>query len=214
MLPQNIRGAIFDLDGTLFDSMQVWAKIDALFFAKRNMQEPPDYQSVIKHLNLPDAARYTRARFSLPDSEEDIIKEWTSDVALSYQNDVILKPYAKEFLLLLKERGVKSGVATSSTARLYLPVFERCGIARLFETVVTTEQTKPKTFPDVYVETARRLGVSPHECAVFEDILTGIESATSAGFYVVAVQDDSSLGDEHALRALADEYIVSFSELL
>ena len=210
----NLRGAIFDLDGTLFDSMQVWAKIDALFFSKRNMPQPPDYQDIIKHLNFPDAARYTKERFALPDSEEEIMREWTTDVTLAYKNEVLLKPYAKELLLFLHERGVKLGVATSSKAELYLPVFERCEIAHLFTAVVTTEQTKPKTFADVYLETARRLCVEPHRCAVFEDIVTGAKSAKAAGFYTVAVQDDASYGDEKELKSVAHEFITSFSELL
>lgn len=213
-LLKEIRGAIFDLDGTLFDSMQIWMEVDKAFFQKRNIPMPDSYQGVIKSLNFPEAAHYTKTQFSLAESEEEIMREWSDMTARAYEHDVALKPFAKEYLTLLREQGVKIGVATSSKQALYTPVFARNGISGYFDAVVTTEETKPKSFPDVYLEAARRLGVVPQACAVFEDIVTGIESAKSAGFYTVAVHDIASREEEAQLRACADLYIRGFEELL
>ncbi|MCI8499166.1 MAG: HAD family phosphatase [Clostridia bacterium] len=214
MKPFPFRGAIFDLDGTLFDSMHVWTEVDNAFLRKRGIPMPSDYHDEVKSRNFPEAAAYTKTRFSLPEHEEEIMREWFVMTVKAYANDVLLKPFAREFLSALREQGIKTGIATSSKQALYTPVLERCGIANMFDTIVTTEQTKPKSFPDVYLETAKRLGVAPNECAVFEDILVGIKSAKTAGFYAVAVQDHTSLSEQDRLRALADRYIVSFAELL
>lgn len=208
------RGAIFDLDGTLFDSMGVWMEVDKTFLNKRGIPMPADYHDEIKSRNFPEAAAYTKTRFALPECEEAIMREWFDMTVKAYENDVLLKPYAREYLCMLRENGIKTGIATSSKQALYTPVFTRCGIADLFDAIVTTEETKPKSFPDVYLETAKRLGVPPHECAVFEDILVGIKSARAAGFYTVAVEDNASFSDREQLRAAADRYIVSFGELL
>ncbi len=209
-----IRGAIFDLDGTLFDSMGVWTEVDRAFLSKRGIPMPEDYHDEIKCRNFPEAAAYTKTRFSLPECEQTIMHEWFDMTVNAYENDVQLKPFAYEYLFALRAKGIKTGIATSSKQALYLPVFARCGIADCFDAIVTTEETKPKSYPDVYLETAKRLGVPPHECAVFEDILVGIQSAKAAGFYTVAVEDESSLAEREQLRAAADRYIVSFKELL
>lgn len=211
---QDIRGAVFDLDGTLFDSMGVWMEVDRQFLSKRKITMPDDYHDEVKCRNFPEAAQYTKSRFALPESEEEIMREWSEMTQRRYESDVVLKPYAKEYLTSLKERGVKLAIATSSKQALYAPVFARCGIAEYFDTVVTTEDTKPKRFSDVYEEAARRLGLSPCDCAVFEDIAVGIQSAKRAGFYTVAVHDVASAADRALLRTHADLYIQSFRELL
>ena len=213
MIPKHIRGAIFDLDGTLFDSMGVWMEVDRNFLNKRKIAMPEDYHDEIKSRNFPEAAKYTKARFSLTDTEEEIMREWMEMTALSYANDVVLKPHARDYLVSLRKRGIKLAVATSSKRRLYQPVFDRYGLSDFFETVVTTEETSPKHLPHVYNEAAKRLGLPPQACAVYEDILVGIKSAKAAGFYAVAVSDHASAAEEAALRAVADEYILSFKEL-
>lgn len=208
------RAALFDLDGTIFDSMGVWYEIDTLFLARRGIALTPDYSEALKRMNFPEAANYTISRYGLKESPEQVMDEWHEMTQDIYREQVGLKPFVKEYLFALHEKGIKLGVATSCKPQLYTPVFRRCGIEDLLDTIVTTEETKPKSFPDVYLEGARRLGVVPKECAVFEDIVTGIESAKSAGFLTVAVFDPSSKDDEEHLRKTADYYLRSFSELL
>lgn len=213
-IPRTINAVVFDLDGTLFDSMHVWMEVDRQFLAKRNIPFPDDYHDEVKNRNFPEAARYTKTRFALPESEEAIMREWTQMTAHGYEHSVTLKPYAYEYLCALRKNNIPIGIATSSKEALYNPVFARCKIENFFDAIVTTEETKPKRFADVYLETARRLGVSPQRCAVFEDILVGIQSAKSAGFFTVAVEDDASSTDRELLRAAADRYLVSYRELL
>lgn len=210
-----IKGAIFDLDGTLFDSMGVWDEIDRKFFAKRGLSMPSDYQDAVKRMHFPEAARYTVTRFAFRESEEEIVNEWLEMTKEAYAYDVELKPYAKETLTVLSARGIKLGIATSSAPELFMPVLERCGILPLFSAVARTEEvSRGKGFPDVYLLAAERLNLAPEECAVFEDILHGIKGAKSGGFTTAAVYDRFSAREEAELRREADCYITSYKGFL
>lgn len=212
---KTIKGAIFDLDGTLLDSLKAWPEIDYKFLAKRGISLPPDYPHAIKHMHFYEAAHYTIARFSLDENADDVVREWTDMVKEYYANDVTLKPFAREYLEALLARGVKIAIATSSRRELFLPALKRLNIEPYFHAVVTAEDVgRGKNSPDIYLEAARRLGVSPTECAVFEDVPVAAHTAHGAGFYTVAIFDEASAHEEAALREHSDLYIRSFSELL
>lgn len=214
-LPKHIRGAIFDLDGTLLDSLHVWRDVDETFFRRRNLPLPEDYFHSVKTLDLPQAAVYTKERFSLPDSPEDMVKEWLELVQEEYSFHVLPKPFSMEFLFSLKESGIKLALATSSEPNLFLPALKRCGTDKLFSAFVTTrEAERGKDYPDVYLLAAEKLELPTESCAVFEDILIGIKSAKKGGFYTVAVSDPHSLSEEEALKQESDLFISSYSEFL
>lgn len=210
-----MKGAIFDLDGTLLDSMGVWDEIDRKFFARRGLALPEGYQDAVKSMHFPEAARYTVKTFAFPESEEEIVHEWLEMTRAAYAEEVCLKPFAKEYLTQLSRSGVRLGIATSSKEELFLPALDRCGVLPLFSAFARTDEAaRGKGFPDVYLLAAQRLGLSPAECTVFEDIPLGIRSAKKGGFTAVAVYDSFSARDEAALRQEADLYIRSFGELL
>lgn len=211
----NIKAAIFDLDGTLLDSMGVWDEVDRKFFNMHGLPMQDDYQQAVKNMHFPEAAQYTIEKYKIPKSPEAIIDEWMTLATDIYTNEVSLKPYAKEYLHTLAGKGVKLGIATSSRKELYTPVLMRSGVYPLFSTIVHTEEvSRGKGYPDLYLETARRLNVLPFECAVFEDIILGIKGAKNGGFITVGVYDKFSGCDEYALKREADYYLRSFSEML
>ncbi len=211
----NLKAAIFDLDGTLLDSLGVWARVDRQFFANHGLEMQDDYQSTIKNMHFPEAARYTVETYGIPITPEAVMEEWMTLAKELYTNDVYLKPYTKEYLLSLSKKGVKLGIATSSRRELYTPALERGGVLPLFSAFVHTEEVpRGKGFPDPYLETARRLNVSPADSVVFEDIVLGIKGAKSGGFFTVGVYDPFSDNDETALKREAHFFIRSFSELL
>ena len=140
--------------------------------------------------------------------------EWLAFIRAAYA-EMPLKPYAKEYLLSLHARGVKLAIATSSDEKLFAPALAHNGIEALFSAaVMVREVERGKQFPDVYLEAARRLGVPPENCAVFEDILPAVKAARAGGFFTAAVFDEGSRGDEEALRQTANIYLNSFQELL
>ena len=210
-LPTHIQGAIFDLDGTLLDSLHVWNDVDTRFFAKRGMGLPEGYQEAIKPMELYEAAIYTKAQFRLPETPEELVEEWHSMIREEYALRVEMKPYAKEYLEKLAHEGIKLGVATSSSREIFLPCLKRHGVDQLFSALTETrEAARGKSFPDPYLLAAERLHIPPEHCAVFEDILVGIRSAKAGGFYTVAVADPFSRADEILLKSEANLFITSF----
>jgi len=205
------KGYIFDLDGTLLDSMGVWDQIDIDFLAKRGIELPPDYMNAISSMTFHEAAAYTIKRFALSDSVDGLKREWNDMAAYAYGHTVRMKPYAKEYLMALRERGAKLAVATSMFVELCAPALRNNGIDNVFHAICYTDEAGyGKSRPDVFLLAAQKLGVLPGDCLVFEDILAAIKSAKSAGMGVCAVYDKSSENDWEEIKKTADYAIVDF----
>lgn len=212
----NFKAAIFDLDGTLFDSMTLWADIDRDFFSKRGIEIPEDYMVSIAHLGMYDTAVYTKNRFELAESPEELIAEWSEMALRFYSEEVTLKKGAAEYLRQLKEKGIPLAVATANGRHLFEPALKHTGIDGLFDAVVSSDEVeRKKGFPDIYLLACKKLGgISAAETVVFEDILLGIKGAKDGGFQTVAVYDETSAENEKELRTLADRYIYDFTEMM
>lgn len=212
------KGAIFDLDGTLLDSMGVWNQIDLDFFAKRNMTLPPDYQGVITAMQPYQAAVYTIDRFGFKESPDAILEEWMDMAYAEYHEKLPLKPFVREYVRQLKEEDVHMCVASSSDKKLVEAALERTGIIGYMDRILTsTEIGCAKGTPDIYLACAETMHLPPDKCAVYEDIIQGIRGANAGGFYTVGVYEASYRKDPERFRAVqaeADLYIHSFSELL
>src|SRR5450759_1523760 len=152
----DFKAAIFDLDGTLIDSMGVWEDIDIDFLAKRHLSVPEGYISEISAKSFKEAAEYTISLFGLKERAEDIIEEWNQMAIDEYSHHVPLKPYAKEYLLFLKGQGIKLGVATALPKVLYEPVLKNNGIYALFDAFASTDEVVHwKGSPDIYLLAAK-----------------------------------------------------------
>jgi len=205
---------IFDLDGTLIDSMGVWHTIDEWFFERRNMELPKDYMDSVNTLNFKEAAIYTIDRFGLTDSIESIMKEWMDDAVYAYGHEIECKPYVPEYLHKLKSENKKISLATSSDKALYEAVLKRHGLYDLFDAFVTTHDVKrAKGFPDIYERSASLTGSNVNDCIVFEDLYEAITGAKMGGFTVAAVQDPFASNVSKILD-ISDYYIESFEKLL
>lgn len=211
---KEIKGIIFDIDGTLIDSCGIWGDIDIRFFSKRNMEMPKDYQEAIGHIGLDKAADYTIERFNLNEKKEDIIKEWKDGVLELYANEVVLKPHVKEFLMLLKEHNIPFCAATANDEDCYKKCLERNGIFDLFDFILEVNHFKDgKDKPTIYIESAKRLGVEIEQCVVFEDLLMALNTAHKAGFVTCAVYD-FSCKEENGKKEVADFYIKDYQEII
>ena len=209
------RAALFDMDGTLIDSMGVWARVDEVFFARRGLPLPQDYARSVAGLSFRQTGEYTKARFHLPESVDDILREWHELCESAYVNDVPLKPHAAEYLKKLRGEGVRLAVATALPERLYRPVLLRTGVLPLFDAFASTDEAgESNRSGDVYRLAARRLGVEPAECVVFEDILDGLLGAKAAGMKAVLVRDPSAAGERERALAVCDAAIDDFGDWL
>lgn len=210
-MSQHGKAAIFDLDGTLLDSMGVWDQIDRDFFARRGLVVPDDYMTTVASMQFHEIAEYTIARFGLHDTPEAVMAEWDEMARDAYATTVQPKAGAVEYLHELQAAGVKLGVATTLLPRLREAAFEHLGLTEMFDTVVTVNDVGAgKDKPDIYLLVAERLGVAPSDCTVFEDLLVGIRSAKSVGMQAWAMYDDSSAADWPEIKRIADGTLHDF----
>lgn len=211
----NIKAAIFDLDGTLVDSMWMWKAIDIEYLGRYGYDCPDDLEREIEGKSFTETAAYFKERFRLPDDIARIKEDWTQMSIDKYRHEVPLKTGAREFLQYLEEQGIKTGIATSNGRDMVEAVLESLNIDRCFQIVTTAcEVAAGKPAPDIYLRVAEQLGMSPSECLVFEDIPAGILAGKRAGMPVCAVEDNFSLNLEQEKRTMADYYIKDYNELL
>lgn len=210
-----IKAAIFDLDGTLVDSMWVWERIDMEFLKKRGYTVPENLKDNITHLSFKQVAQYFKTTFSIDDSVEAIMDEWHEMAYNEYSNNVFLKEGAMEYLHSLKKAGIKIALATSNSKPLLEATLKNNGIYDLFDSITVTDEVKKgKDNPDIYLLAAEKLNVNPVNCMVYEDIVAAVGGAKLAGMNVTAVYDKASEKDLNILKEKADKYIYSYKELL
>lgn len=208
-----VKGVIFDLDGTLFDSMWVWREVDTQFVKNHGLPVEEDYLEALKSMNFTECAEYTRKRYGLTLSDAEMMAEWDSLAKKAYAEDVALKAGVKEYLSFLKEKGIKTSVATSCYLSLCMPTLKRHDIEGIFDAMTTKdEDPRSKEHPDIFLRAAEKIGLKPEECAVFEDILTAVKTAKGAGFITVGVADNASLSEKEEIATVADMYINDFHE--
>lgn len=211
----NVSACIFDMDGTLIDSMWMWRDIDIEFLGRKNITIPEDLQKQIEGMNFIQTAVYFKEHFGFEESIEEIMDIWNGMAMDKYRYKVFLKDSVLDFLKSLKDKGIKLGIATSNSATLAFCSLEALGVTSLFDAIITGDDVlRGKPHPDIYMTCAERLGITPKECLVFEDILPGIEAGHNAGMRVCAVYDDYSADTDAIKKEKADYYITSFKELL
>ena len=212
---KDIDAVIFDLDGTLVDSMWMWKRIDIEYLERYGIALPEDLQREIEGMSFSDTAVYFKERFSLPDRLDHIKETWNKMAWEKYEREVPLKPGVMELLRYLKIKNIPAGIATSNSRELTELIIKRHGIQEYFSSVRTScEVTKGKPSPDIYLLVAKELGVRPQRCLVFEDVLQGIMAGKNADMKVCAVYDEYSEDDRKEKMKLADYYINSIYEVL
>ncbi|HYE12336.1 MAG TPA: HAD family phosphatase [Patescibacteria group bacterium] len=212
---QDIKAVIFDVDGTLVDSMWIWKQVDIEFLARRNIELPVDLQKDIEGMSYTATAEYFRERFQLPETVEEIKEEWREMADDFYNNRIPLKAGVKELLQIIKENRLKIGIATSNSRELVETMLKKHEIGEYFDGIRTScEVPRSKPFPDVYLQAAEDLCVKPGECLVFEDTVAGATAAKAAGMRVVAVYDEISAESRQHLEQLAELYIMDFNKFI
>ena len=206
---------LFDLDGTLVDSMWMWKQIDIEFPGRFGYDCPEDLQKSIEGMSFSETAVYFKDRFEIPLSLDEIKACWTQMSIDKYRYEVPLKQGVLEFLKYCKECNIRTGIATSNGRDMVDAVVESLQIGDYLDVITTACEVKAgKPEPDIYLEVARRLGVEPSECLVFEDIPAGITAGKRAGMQVIAVEDDFSKHMKPEKLELADGFIETYFEIL
>ncbi|WP_242963201.1 HAD family hydrolase [Lachnoclostridium sp. An14] len=208
------KAFLFDLDGTLVDSMWMWKAIDIEYLGRFGLACPEDLQKVIEGMSFTETAVYFKERFGLDRPVEAIKQDWVEMSLEKYKNEVPLKEGARRFLSWAKDRGIRMGIATSNGRDMVDAVLDSLDISGYFDQVTTAcEVAAGKPAPDIYLKVAEDLGVRPEDCAVFEDVPAGIQAGKAAGMTVVAVDDEFSAHMAEEKNRLADCHIHSFLDL-
>ncbi|MBH1941441.1 HAD family phosphatase [Mobilitalea sibirica] len=212
---KDIDAVIFDLDGTLVDSMWMWESIDIEYLNRYGIELPKDLQKSIEGMSFSETAVYFKNRFQLLDSLDQIKSDWNKMAWYKYENEVPIKEGVKEFLEYLKEEGIPAGIATSNSRELVDLIIEKHGLKEYFKSIRTScEVDKGKPSPDIYLLVAKDLEVKPERCLVFEDVLQGVMAGKNANMKVCAVYDKYSDKDQEQKKRLADYYVHSMKEIV
>lgn len=204
---------LFDLDGTLVDSMWIWRSIDKVFLDQRGLPHDPIYLAGLKSLNVQSAATWTKSYFKLQESEADLVEAWAMLAEKAYTERVELKPGAKAYLTQAKATGKKIGLFTASEGRWVYPLLKRLGIQAFFDEVVfVSDCSGMKDQPTVWLEVAERLGAKREEILVFEDNVESMVAIREAGLALVAIEDESNREDRDQMKTLASQLWGDFTD--
>lgn len=210
-----IEAVIFDLDGSMVDSMWIWRAIDIEYLGRFGIELPENLQACIEGMSFSETAAYFKERFRLPDDLETIKADWNRMAWDKYAHEVPLKEGVVELLEYCAGHGIKTGIATSNSRELVENVIRAHDLNSYFDCIITgCEVAKGKPSPDIYLAVAQKLGVSPQNCLVFEDIIPGIQAGKAAGMRVCAVYDRYSEYQDKEKKRLADYYTYRFRELM
>lgn len=208
------KGYIFDMDGTLIDSMEMLCRMDCEILRRLGLIPTEEAIEAMKYIPLGATADYIKSHFETPLTVEEIMRILTDTVIEGYRT-VDMKAGALDYLDLCRRCGIKMCIATATEPDIAKDVAEGMGFLEYMENVTAcSEVDADKTKPDVFLEAARRMGLTPGECVVFEDGIPGAVSARTAGFTVVGVFDPTAGdADTERMRSIADRYIVSFEDV-
>ncbi|MBQ4560462.1 MAG: HAD family phosphatase [Tyzzerella sp.] len=211
----NIDAVIFDIDGTLVDSMHVWTDIDDIFLEKYHLVEPENFHEGMEGKSYSETAQYFLDLFpELPHTKEELEAEWHEMAFEIYTKELQLKKGAYDFILDMHKAGMKLGIATSNSRDLAEGLLMNTGVWQYLDAVWTSDEAKAgKPAPDVYLKVAESLSVKPERCLVFEDVPNGILAGKNAGMKVCAVEDPFSNPQITRKKELADYYIQDYDDI-
>ncbi len=209
------KAVIFDLDGTLVDSMWIWKEIDVRFLGKYGLTVPKGLNDALEGYSFYETAVYFKEHFPLPLTIEEIMETWNEMAAQMYIHEIPLKEGVKEFISFLKEKDLPLGIATSNSRELTKACLRANGIMDAFEYICTSDEVpKGKPEPDVYLHAAEQLHAAPETVLVFEDIPYGLMAGKRANMTTCAVKDSYSERSINEKLKIADYYIESYYDIL
>ena len=206
---------LFDLDGTITDTNNLWVEVDQEFLARRGLSPTPDYTAVVSRSIYPIAAQFTRDYYHLPDAPEAIMAEW-DDLALHHYRDLApLKPGAEAFLRQCQAEGRSMALFTACRPALCQIALERFQLTNLFSRVIFAEEIGlEKRDPQCFVRLSQLVGAPLSDCTLFDDSPDNCATAEKAGMRAAGVYDAYYAARQDELRSVCGQYIRSFEELL
>ena len=204
------KGAVFDVDGTLLDSMPIWENASERFLEGLGIEAEPGLNEIMFRMSLDEGAAYLRSAYNLAMTDQEIKEGVLGVIRDFYFYQAQPKPGAGEFLAQMKAREIPMYIATSSNREHIRAAFERLGVYNYFDGLITCEEAGAgKSDPRIFLLAADRMGLEPADIFVFEDVIHAIRTANSAGFVTAGVFDPASSDDNAAIRQESAIYIHS-----
>ncbi len=207
-----IKAVIFDIDGTILDSMPIWHDVSRLYLSRRGIEAPQELVDRVFTMTLSEGCRYIKEIYSIPESVEELEEGVMSEISGFYYNDAQFKPGAYELLTSLHWDGIPFSAATAGIRTTHEAALSRLGVLDMFsELLICTELGTSKREPAIYLRAAKFLGARPEETCVFEDALYAVKTAKSAGFHVIGVADEASAHERGEIISNSDAFIYDLS---
>ena len=211
----NIKGVIFDLDGTLIDSMWMWGEVAERYIQSHGATPRPGLREVIRSLNTVEEAQYYIDEYGIDLPVEDVMAGRNNMMLEFFTKEVKLKTGVQSVLKALQERNVKMCIATATERELVEPALKFTGIAGYFQRIFCcTEDKTSKKNPDIFIRAAGFMGTGTGETLVVEDALYAMKTAKKAGFLVAGVYDIVSEDNQDEIKSVCDYYCKNLDEIL
>lgn len=206
---------LFDLDGTLIDSSDIWVQIDIDFTTRHNLPLTKEYHDFVAHATAPASAAFTKEYYQLDMSIDAIMQEWSDQALYAYSNTIQLKPHVRTYLDQCQNNGERMVILTSSIPELCRAALEHNGLMQYFDQLLFAQEFGiEKKDPALFHTVARHLSVPIETCLLYDDSPISCRSAKAAGAKVVGVHDKFFAANEKEMRTFCDHYIFDFSELI
>ena len=212
---ENIKAVIFDMDGTLVSSMHLWQRLLPDFLKNHGLVASSEMLARVNYMSFDQSSPYVVSEFpQLKMTPEEVRAEWMEMIYEDYSERVLLKPGAKEFMLKLREKGIKIAIATACVKKLAEACLENNGVSELIDVITYAEDVGcGKDNPKIYEMCLKELGCRADEAILFEDILVPIQTAARIGLRAVAVEDEAAASERKEIKKAANMYIRDFREL-
>ena len=206
---------IFDLDGTLVDSMPIAVKIVLEYLDEYGIPCPDYIVKMFPPLGFRGVSEYYANELGVPKTSKEIYEDFQQRLLKAYEGVISLKENVKKTLLTLKEQGVRLNVLTASPHIFTDSCLKRCGVYGLFENVWSIDDFGlTKAQPQIYKEAAKRIGAAVTDCVMVDDNLEVLKIAKAVGMKTIGVYDESSKEYQAEMQSLADDYVVDFADIL
>lgn len=213
---ERVEGVIFDLDGTILDTMEQWNMLGMSFLQKYNITPEPSLLNIIDTMSLNESAQFFHDEFKMDISVPQIIDELEGRLRSLYSCEVKLKEGAFETLQLLKSANIKVALATATSAELAQLGLKTTGTMQFFDGIFSCRDPQireGKTSPKIFNYVKKFLGTNLEETVVVEDALYALETAEKVGFYTIAIEDSSECVYKDQIKKIANVYVENHFEL-